>query len=285
MHDNVSAGYAAELALAKEVAHNAGRLLMQRQATIQQIDFKGETDLVTDVDRSSEELIVGRIRESFPDDTIIAEEGSGSGLGTDTGRTWLIDPLDGTTNYAHGFPIYAVSIALVVNGNPAVGVVHVPALRETFAAERSKGATLNDEPIEVSATRELNQAIVASGFAYDPAVRMENMPVWAAFVALTRGVRRTGAAAFDLCCVASGRYDAYWEQGASAWDVAAGWLIVEEARGQVSDYAGEPLDMFGAEILASNRAIHYEMMRTIEQARDRLKSGTFSTLWDLPGTK
>lgn len=267
MSGNNQHSYKEELTLARDAAIDTGQLLMERQRTIQQVEFKGETDLVTDVDRASEELIVGRIRDAFPDDIIVAEEGSGRGLGTDEQRVWLIDPLDGTTNYAHGFPIYAVSIALVVDGEPTAGVVHVPALRETFSAERSSGARLNQERLEVSATSELSQSIVASGFAYDPAVRMKNMPLWSSFVASTRGVRRTGAAAFDLCCVAAGRYDGYWEQGASAWDVAAGWLIVQEAGGRVTDYAGGPLDMFGAEILATNGVIHQAMMRAISEAR------------------
>lgn len=256
----------AERSLAVDVAREAGEMLLHRARGRRDVEFKGEIDLVTDADYASEKIIVDAIREACPDDLIIAEEGRGADAPGGSRRTWLIDPLDGTTNYAHRFPIWAVSIALMVEGQLEVGVVYVPPLDEMYVAVRGEGAFLNDEPITVSSTQDLGHAMLASGFAYNPERRVENLPLWGAFVRRSRAVRRAGAAAYDLCCVAAGRYDGYWERETSAWDVAAGALLVSEAEGLVSNYQGGSFDPFAREVVATTPGIHAEVIATIQQA-------------------
>jgi myo-inositol-1(or 4)-monophosphatase len=178
---------------------------------------------------------------------------------------WVVDPLDGTTNYAHRFPLYAVSIALVVDDVVRVGVVTVPPLGETFDAVRGGGARLNGEPIAPSGCRELGLALLATGFAYDPEERKLNLGHWDHFVLEAQAVRRIGSAAYDLCCVACGRFDGYWERGPSAWDLAAGSLLVSEAGGIVSGYNGEPFDLHAREVLASAPGIHTQMSQRLTE--------------------
>lgn len=260
--DNPGA-FARELDVAVDTARAAGRLLLDQQNTIRSVRHKGIVDLVTDADLASERLIAGRLLAVFPDDQLLAEEGTATGVQGTSGRRWIVDPLDGTTNYAHGYPLYAVSIALEVDDVVRVGVVYVPTLDEMFAAEIGCGATLNGAPAHVSGTDELIDAMLGTGFAYDPLKRSENLAPWARFVAEARAVRRDGAAALDLCYVACGRYDGFWERELSPWDVAAGALIVAEAGGSVTNYSGGWPDIHAREIVATNGRIHTLMLEAL----------------------
>jgi myo-inositol-1(or 4)-monophosphatase len=255
--------YRRERDIAIGTARDAGKLLLGHQRELLNVQRKGVVDLVTDADLASERLIADRISEAFPGDTLLAEEGTVSGHDGSNGRRWIVDPLDGTTNYAHGYPLYAVSIALEVDGVVQVGVVYVPVLDEMFAAVHGGGATLNNDTIRVSDTDELIDSMLCTGFAYDPGVRPDNVRHWDAFLEHSQAVRRDGAAALDLCYVACGRYDGFWERELSPWDVAAGALLVNEAGGMTSNYAGEPLDIYAREAVASNGRIHAMMLDTL----------------------
>ena len=216
------------------------------------------TDLVTEFDKRSEALIVGAIASQFPGDSILAEEGGETVRGE---RRWLVDPLDGTTNFTHGLPFFCVSIGLEIAGRPEVGVVTVPALDWVFAAARGSGATMNGRPIRVSSTKTLGESLLATGFPYDNATSPENN--FERFVRLykcTQGVRRVGAAALDLCMVAAGWMDGYWERKLKPWDMCAGAVIVEEAGGRLSDYRGGPFSPDRPEIVASNGHIHEQLI-------------------------
>jgi myo-inositol-1(or 4)-monophosphatase len=258
-------GFARELDVARRAAHAAGALLKELQGESLTIDFKGRSDLVTNADRASEKLIAEMILGAFPEDAMLAEESGHIEPVTPSERVWVVDPLDGTTNYAHGFPLFAVSIALVEAGEVVVAVVDVPPLGETFEATRGGGARMNDAPIRCSATSSLANALLATGFAYDDEERRLNFRHWERFVLASRAVRRIGSAAYDLCCVAAGRFDGYWERGPSAWDLAAGSLIVTEAGGIVSSYNTDPFDMHAREILASAPGIHREMVEVLAE--------------------
>ena len=245
--------------VAAATAREAGDLLIGMQRTRRTIEFKGASDLVTDADRASEQLIAARLNAAFPEDNLLGEESGYMRSGDRAGRLWIVDPLDGTTNYAHGFPLYAVSIALVVDGIPEIGAVYLPPLDEMFTAVRGGGALLNGEPIRASECMTMVNALLCSGFSYDVAERRGNFEHWERFVLASRAVRRIGSAAYDLCCVACGRFDGYWERGPSAWDLAAGSLIVEEAGGRVTGFDGTAFDVFGGEILAAAPGIHLQM--------------------------
>ncbi|CAN5751235.1 inositol monophosphatase family protein [soil metagenome] len=242
-----------------DVAREAGTILLEMQGNVLEVDFKGQTDLVTNADRASESLIADRLAATFPGDGLLGEESGYSQSAPTAERLWVVDPLDGTTNYTHGFPIYAVSIALAVDGVVEVGAVYAPPLDEMFSAVRGEGAWLNGKPIRSSSCDDLQNALLCSGFPYDVNERQRHFEHWRRFVLASRAVRRTGAAAYDLCCVACGRFDGYWERGPFAWDLAAGSLIVTQAGGVVSDYAMGDFDLFGNEILAAARGIHEEM--------------------------
>ena len=258
-----SSRYYRERQTAIDVAREAGELLARLQRETLNVEFKGCSDLVTDADRASESLIASRLQAAFPDDRFLGEE-SGYSAGDDQqGRLWVVDPLDGTTNYAHGFPLYAVSMALLVDGEPVVGVVAVPPFNETFAAERGAGSTLNGDTIRPSTTQDLRDALLCSGFPYDRDEREQSFEHWRRFVVEARAVRRIGSAAYDLCCVACGRFDGYWERGPSAWDLAAGSLIVSEAGGAVSSYAMERFNAFDGEVLAATPGIHRQMSEVL----------------------
>lgn len=265
-------GYARERAVAVEVAREAGAFLRDRYGQVLQVDFKGATDLVTDVDRASEALISERLLAAFPGDQFLGEEG-GSHLRTGPGRWWVVDPLDGTTNFAHGYPLFAISIALVVDGTTRVGVVYLPLLDEVFSAGRGEGATLNGQPIRASRVDTLEDSLLATGFPYERSARQANIPYVSAFLERARALRRSGVAAFDLCCVACGRFEGYWERGASAWDVAAGALIVEEAGGVVTDYQGGPFGMFDSEVLAATTDVHDAMLAVNREIERGQRSG------------
>ncbi len=214
------------------LVHEAGAaILAVSEAGVRDIQFKGEgtRDLVTEADKRSEAIIVETITRRFPEHRILAEEGTGTG-GTGEYR-WIIDPLDGTTNFAHSYPLFCVSIAVERAGEMLVGVVFAPYLRELFVASRGEGATLNGRPLAVSRTTELPKALLCTGFPYRLDASANNLSHWSNFVLRSQGTRRDGAAALDLCYVAAGRYDGFWEFSLSPWDMAAGALIVQEAGG------------------------------------------------------
>jgi myo-inositol-1(or 4)-monophosphatase len=248
-----------ELEAALSAAKEAGEVLRTGFGSQHSVRYKGEVDLVTEVDEQAEQVIREILLGAFPAYGMLAEEG-GALVGEEDAH-WIVDPLDGTTNYAHQLPIFCVSIALERSGEVVLGVVHDPIREETYVAERGGGATLNDEPIKVSNTEELIQALIATGFPYDRAEMPEAIELFGRFTATTQGMRRLGSAALDLCYVASGRLDGYYERGIWPWDLAAGALILEEAGGKVTDYRGGILNLEGREIVASNGALHAAMTK------------------------
>ena len=254
-------------AVGVEVARRAGAILLESLGRVERIEFKGRINLVTEVDQRSEAAIVAALTERFPDHRIVAEEGSGEAAGASPYR-WLIDPLDGTTNYAHANPYFAVSLALQYRDDTILGVVYDPVKDELFRAERGGGAWLNDRPLRVSATGELIRGLFATGFPYDIAQRPAALAHWAAFTEVVQAMRRNGAAALDLCYVAAGRFDGFYEANLGPWDCGAGALIVVEAGGQVSDYRGGPFDPFGAEVVASNAILHDAMLAVLGSGPD-----------------
>jgi myo-inositol-1(or 4)-monophosphatase len=256
-----------ERRVAIHAARAAGHLLMSRLGASHRVASKGTTiDLVTEMDARAEELIVDRLAAAFPDDTILAEE-RGTAAGR-SGRRWIVDPLDGTTNYAHGLPIFCVSIALEVERCVVLGVAYDPSADELYVAERGRGATVNDQPLAVSTTPALEQSLLATGFPYDIRVTREtNLAEYAAFAVRCRGVRRLGSAVLDLAWVASGRFDAFWELRLGPWDAAAGSLLVEEAGGRVTSVTGEALDLEAPAVVASNGRIHDAMLAVLRQVR------------------
>ncbi len=251
-------------ALAERLAREAGAVQKQRYETELDVRTKGTSiDLVTEVDHACEKLIVDALGRERPDDGIVAEEGSGHDRDGARFR-WIIDPVDGTTNYAHGYPRFCVSIGVECEDVRSVGVVYDPLLDELFAATRGEGATLNGRSIRVSSETRLENALLATGFAYD--VRRnpnDNVKHFIAFLKRSRALRRDGSAALDLCYVAAGRFDGFWELRLHAWDVAAGLLIVEEAGGRASDLSGAMAPRSGAECLASNAHIHDAMLEIL----------------------
>ncbi len=246
-----------ELEAAMSAAREAGRVLREGFGWQHSIRYKGEVDLVTEVDERAEQVIKDILLGAFPAHGMLAEEGGRLSGEEDT--RWIVDPLDGTINYAHGLPLFAVSIALERAGEVVLGVVHDPIREETFIAERGVGAALNNEPIKASDTDELIQALIATGFPYDRTEMPEALELFGRFAALTRGIRRLGSTALDLCYVAAGRLDGYYERGIWEWDIAAGALILEEAGGNVTDYQGGELDLEGRQIVASNGLLHAAM--------------------------
>jgi myo-inositol-1(or 4)-monophosphatase len=240
-------------------ARAGGSALFEQRRVGYQVQFKGEIDLVTDADRRSERTVVSVLKSRFPDHQILAEEGS---TGGDSARyRWIIDPLDGTTNFAHGYPHYGVSIALEIDGSLGVGVVYDPNLDELFHAAAGAGAFLNGKPIRVSETDQLLRSLLCTGFPYDRSKLNGSLRHWQYFVRRAQGVRRDGSAALDICYVAAGRFDAFWEDHLFPWDFAAATLIVQEAGGLVTDYGGDPTDLSQGEIVASNGRIHPTMLR------------------------
>jgi myo-inositol-1(or 4)-monophosphatase len=248
-----------ELEAARSAAREAGEVLREGIGWQHSVRYKGEVDLVTEVDEEAERVIREILLGAFPAYGMLAEEG-GALVGEGDAR-WIVDPLDGTTNYAYGLSIFAVSIALERAGEVVLGVVHDPMWEETYAAERGRGATLNGEPIRVSDTDEPIRALIATGFPYDRAEMPEALDLFGRFAVLTRGMRRLGSTALDLCYVAAGKLDGYYERGIWAWDIAAGSLILEEAGGKVTDYRGGELDLEDREIVASNGALHPAMTK------------------------
>ena len=266
---------AGALDLAIAAARDAGTLLRDRLGRRRNIEFKGLVDLVTDADRASEELIAGRVRDAYPGHRILGEEGARGTAAADAGNDgdrapygWLIDPLDGTTNYAHGYPHFAVSIALERDAVVQLGVVYDPMLDELFVAERGRGANVNGQPLHVSDTDELILALIATGFPYDIAQRGETIAIWNAFLNRCQGTRRDGSAALDLCYVAAGRLDGFWERPLAPWDIGAGSLLVEEAGGRVSGYENVAFDPYRREVVASNGRVHEAMLTVMADHLD-----------------
>jgi myo-inositol-1(or 4)-monophosphatase len=257
----------AERELAIELARAAGDLLRSELLGPRRIAFKGSpTNLVTEMDARAEALIVDRLLGAFPDDAILAEE-RGAAAGR-SGRRWIIDPLDGTTNYAHGLPIYGVSIALEVGGRVQLGVVYDPSQRELFVTERGAGAFCNDARLTVSTATTLDASLLATGFPYDIRVKDDNnLREYAAFAVRTRGVRRLGSAVLYLAWLAAGRFDGYWELRLGPWDVAAGGLMVEEAGGRLTAITGGPLDLEAPTVIASNGRIHDAILAVLREIR------------------
>lgn len=249
-------------ATALQAARRAGRFLKKNAGTDFEVAKKGRINLVTEMDLQAEKIIVDQILEDFPDHEILAEErGSGDTRGA---IKWIIDPLDGTTNYTHGYRFYCVSIAVEGNGSIQVGVVYDPVTEECFSARRGQGAWLNDKPIRVSSRSSLSDSLLATGFSYELEKIRENLACFNRLILEARGIRRDGSAALDLCYVACGRFDGFWELSLSPWDVAAGMLIVEEAGGRVSNFAGGACSVYDAEVLASNGRVHESMSRILK---------------------
>jgi len=259
------------LNVAVEIAREAGSLLLQHFRQPLKITYKRRSDLVTEADRKSEALIVERLRSHFPDHAIVAEEGGGQKTGSD--YCWYVDPLDGTTNFAHGFPIFCVTLGLARRGELVVGVVYDPTRDELFTVERGAGAFLNGERLHVSSIESLAESLVATGFPPFAPNHDLNVQLYFRFTQLTHGIRRAGSAALDLCSVASGRYDGFWELKLYPWDKAAGSLLVTEAGGRVSGITGQPFNLLGDDVFVSNGLIHDQMLRVFGETLERWGSG------------
>lgn len=253
------------LNFAIETARDAGHLLLEKFGRITTVTMKGDINLVTEADLASEAMIIERIKSHYPKHAILAEEAGNAVVGdSETEWKWIIDPLDGTTNYAHGYPCFAVTIALERKGEIVVGVTYDPTRNEMFAAEKGHGATLNGKPIRVSATESLSASLIVTGFPYDFKRKEDFARHLTAFLMQSRGVRRDGSAAIDMAYVACGRFDGFWEEGLNAWDMAAGRLLIEEAGGWVTDYNGDPFSIYRPPVCASNGKIHNEMLAVLD---------------------
>jgi len=246
------------LETAIEIARESGALLAEMYMTPIEIHYKRPSDIVTEADRRSEALIVERLHKTFPSHSVISEEGGGQKIQSD--YCWHVDPLDGTTNFAHKFPVFSVTLALVHQGEPIAGVVYDPTRRELFAAEKGSGAFLNGTRVHVSTNARLSECLMATGFPPFDDRHGLNARLFLEFTFRSHGVRRAGSAALDLCSVATGRFDAFWELKLNSWDMAAGCLMITEAGGRVTDLQGGPRHMVPGEILASNGLVHDEML-------------------------
>ncbi len=247
------------LSAAASAAEDAGRLILRRYGTVLQVRDKGVADIVTEVDAASERLIRRRLAP-----TGIPVQGEEEGGAEGAERRWVVDPLDGTVNFAHGNPVFSVSIALVEKGLPVAGVVHDPTRGETFRAARGRGAWLGRKRLKVTTRRVLLESLLSTGFSYQRGKALNrSLARFRAFHHAARAVRRPGSAAIDLAYVAAGRFDAFWETGLKPWDVAAGWLLVTEAGGKVTDFRGRPYRLGTADILASNGSLHRPMLRIL----------------------
>lgn len=276
----------AALEFARTVARRAGEVLRDAYYQPREIDFKGAVNLVTQADYAAEKLIVDALQEAYPGFAFLAEEGGE--IAGDNGFRWLIDPLDGTNNFAHGYPVFAVSIALYEGTDPLLGVIYDPLRDECFSAAKGHGAALNGQPMHVSQIPDLRRALVATGFPYDRQTHTDNnVRAVDAFLRRAQGLRRAGAAALDLAYVAAGRLDAYWEKALGAWDLAAGILLVREAGGSVTPYSADaPVESLlrGESIVATNGLIHREMLDVLASVYDYTADGGFH-LRPLPPTE
>jgi myo-inositol-1(or 4)-monophosphatase len=248
---------------AKEAALKSGRFLKENLDKTGEIFYKGAVDLVTNFDTQAQRMIFDHLSKCFPDHDYLAEEGLSQKKGAEF--RWIIDPLDGTTNYAHGFPVFSVSIALEKRGEVILGLVYDPMREEVFSAEKGEGAFLNGRKIKVSSVDDLDKSLLATGFPYDLRTSdVNNIAHFNNFIIRVQGIRRCGSAAMDLCYVACGRFDGFWELKLSPWDMAAGALIVQEAGGRISDFKDKEFVLSGSEILASNGLIHQEMVDVLQ---------------------
>jgi myo-inositol-1(or 4)-monophosphatase len=255
------------LQIVEGIARQAGAVLMGGYGNVRHVQQKGVIDLVTEFDRRSEEVILSFLQKEFPDHAILAEE-SGRNE-TVSEYQWLIDPLDGTTNFAHGIPIFCVSIGLLKNNVPVVGVVYDPFRNEMFSAESGHGATLNHQPIHVSSRADLGQAVVSTGFPYDVRTNpRNNLAQFVKFQLRTQAVRHLGSAALDCTWTAMGRLDGYWEFGVQPWDVGAGALIVREAGGRVTFVDGDEAFLSTNSILVSNGLLHDQMLHVLTEGSE-----------------
>ncbi|MGH7802498.1 MAG: inositol monophosphatase family protein [Thermodesulfobacteriota bacterium] len=281
------------LKIAEIAAREAGQLLRENLGKVKEIEYKTKNSLVTEVDRLSENLIVKVIRENFPSHDILAEEAGR--ISNKSSHVWIIDPLDGTTNYAHTYPCFAISIALEVEGAIRLGVVYDPIRDEFFSAELGQGAYLNGNSFKVSRASKIEESLLCTGFTHDNEWMVdENLRHFENFIRRAQAVRRDGSAALDLCYVACGRYDGFWELGLHSWDTAAGSLLVKEAGGKITDFSGgsgaspipptgsgtgikregfkgtaQEFNIYGEETLATNGLIHDEMIRILSQGRKK----------------
>lgn len=241
----------------------AGALVREGYGRIHAPERKGRIDLVTEYDKRSEALLLTRITEQFPSHAVLAEE-SGAHESAGARARWLVDPLDGTTNFAHNYPFFAVSVGVEVDGEMTAGAIFDPVANELFAAARGMGATLNDAPIRVSACGGLEDALLVTGFPYDVREHPErHVPLFQDFLVRAQGIRRDGSAALNLAYLACGRFDGFWEGNLAPWDIAAGSLIVREAGGVLSDYEGGPLRLDGRRIVAAGAALHPKLLEVI----------------------
>jgi len=254
--------------LAMAAAEKAGKYLKSNLDNCHQVSFKGEIDIVTEGDRQAEGIIVGMISARYPEHAILAEESPARQGGASC--RWIIDPLDGTTNYAHGYPVFCVSIALEVAGERVLGVVYNPMLDEMFVAEKGRGAFLNGRRIRVSATAAMSRSLLATGFPYDIRCSTDNnLDLFGAMAVQVQAIRRAGSAALDLAYVAAGRFDGFWELKLHPWDTAAGCLLVEEAGGIVTDLQGGFFTLDAPHVVAANDLIHPRLLAALKEARGR----------------
>ena len=256
------------LKTAIQAAKAAGLIQRRHYGHVRHIRFKSKNklNLVTEVDDACEKKVLGLLKKSFPTHNFWGEE-SGQGAGTSE-YTWLVDPLDGTTNYAHSYPFFCCSVALVQNHSPIVGVIYDTLRDECFTAEKGKGAFLNGKRLSVSKTTTLAESLLCTGFAYAVRETYYNLDNFRQFVLKAQGVRRDGSAALNLAYVAAGRFDGFWERGIQAWDMAAGVLMVQEAGGKVTDISGRPFDVFAENALASNGRTHGPIFRILKAGMD-----------------
>ena len=263
------------LEIAVEAAREAGSILLADFARPKRVSYKGDVDLVTETDRHSEAVIVSRLRSHFPQHSVIGEEGVEEGVAGGAANSryaWHVDPLDGTTNFAHGYPCVAISIALLEDGEPIAGVVLNPFSDELFTAAHGEGAFLNQKPIRVSSVDKLSESLLSTGFPTDKIAQSTNISYYWEFTLRSHGIRRDGSAALDLCSVACGRFDAFWEFGLKSWDTAAGILLVREAGGLVTDFSGRPFHAGDRVLLASNGRVHDEMREVAAHIAERTAS-------------
>jgi myo-inositol-1(or 4)-monophosphatase len=254
------------LDVATEAVLAAGAVLQSYWGNLEQVEEKGRSgDLVTEADRAAEAVVLDVLRRHVPTHNILAEE-SGQLGNLESDYLWAIDPLDGTTNFAHQYPCFTVSVGLLIDGVPAVGAVFDPFRQELFRAAKGLGATCNRRPIQVSKTSELSRSLLVSGFAYDRRETTDNNYAEFCYLThLTQGVRRSGSASLDLAYVACGRLDGYWERGLSPWDIVAGIVLVEEAKGKVTAYNGSPIQIQSGRVLATNGLLHDSLSQSLQQ--------------------
>jgi myo-inositol-1(or 4)-monophosphatase len=263
-------GTSAIMAVARDAALEGGRVLLEYLDSDMEVSAKGPRNLVTEADLAAERTIIDTIRRHFPHDSILAEE---SGVHGASERQWVIDPLDGTTNYSHRYPFFSVSLAYRVAGRIQLGIVYDPVAEELFSATSGGGAQLNGKSIRVSEATDLQHGFLATGFSYDYREMEMNLALFARVSRKVQAVRRDGSAALDLCYVACGRFDGYWELSLSPWDMAAGWLVVEEAGGRVSDLDGSPFQLEERTVLASNGRIHHDLVELLRAKTSKQRGG------------